>query len=76
MRFDTGEILFSDEQVKSVTFSSVFEKVPKVVCTINTNDSINGGYANIYIRNVSITGFEVTASAALRGTGSFKAMQE
>ena len=76
MRIDTGEVLFSDETMKSVTFESVFEKVPKVVCTINTSDSINGGYVNIYIRNVSITGFEVTASALLRGTGSFKAMQE
>ena len=73
MIIETGTHSLTNTKYGEVTFTETFFTAPVVCCTLNTNGS-NLGYPNIYIRNVSSTRFEVTASAKITAEINYKAM--
>ena len=73
MIIETGNHTLTNTKFGSVTFTSVFDEAPVVCCTLNTASS-NLGHPNIYIRNVTNTGFEITASAKITAVVEYKAM--
>lgn len=75
MIIETGSLSLSNTKFGSVTFTNVFAASPVVCCTLNTL-SANLGHPNIYIRNVTSTGFELTASAKITAIVEYKAMIE